>query len=107
MQPDFTSGVTTIDHPRATAALVLGLVSVIGSVLVAPAALGPVAWYLGISARRDIAREPQRWAGHRQATAGMVLGIMATFLLMMLALVAVVVAGLVALALQRDTGYGG
>lgn len=102
MQPEPTS-----DHPRAIAALVMGLVSVIGSVLVAPAALGPVAWYLGVSARREIAREPERWTGHRQATAGMVLGIIATVVLVVLALVAVVVAGLFALTLREDSGYGG
>ncbi|MGI9085641.1 MAG: DUF4190 domain-containing protein [Aeromicrobium sp.] len=103
-QPPF---VPMPDHPRATAALGVGLVSVIGAVLVVPAALGPVACYLGISARRAIEREPHRWTGHDRATAGLALGIISTVLLVILAVAAAVFAGLVALALRFDTGYGG
>jgi hypothetical protein len=94
------------EYPRSTAALAIGLVSVLGAVFVVPAALGPLACYLGISARRTIEREPGRWSGHGQATAGMVLGIIATVLLVLLAVAALVFAGLFALALRIDTGYG-
>ena len=94
------------DHPRATAAFVVGLVSVIGAVLVVPTALGPVACYLGITARRAIEREPNRWSGHNRATAGMVLGIVSSVLLVLLAVTALVFAGLFALAMHLDTGYG-
>jgi hypothetical protein len=92
-------------HPRATAALVVGLVSVVGALMVLPAALGPLACYLGISARRSIEREPYRWSGHGQATAGMVLGIIASGILALLALVSLLVATLFAVALRLDTGY--
>jgi hypothetical protein len=95
------------DHPRATAALVVGLVSLLGSIFVLPAALGPVACYLGVSARRSIEREPHRWGGHGQATAGLVLGIIASAVLALLAVASLVFAGLFALALRLDTGYGG
>jgi uncharacterized protein DUF4190 len=94
------------DHPRSTAALAVGIVSVVGALFVVPAALGPLACYLGLSARRAIERDPGRWSGHGQATAGLVLGIIATVLLVMLAVAALVFAGLFALALRIDTGYG-
>ena len=94
------------EHPRATAALAVGIVSLAGAVFVLPAALGPVAWYLGISARRSIEREPHRWGGRGQATAGMVMGIIASAVLALLAIASLAFAGLFALALRLDTGYG-
>lgn len=94
------------DHPRATAAFVVGLVSLIGAFFVLPAALGPLACYLGASARRTIEREPDRWGGHGQATAGMVLGIIASAFLALVAVASLVLVGLFALALRLDTGYG-
>jgi len=93
-------------HPRATAAFAVGMVSLIGAVLVVPAALGPLACYLGASARRSIEQDPQRWGGHAQATTGMVLGIIASVLLAVLAITALVLAGLFRLTLRLDTGYG-
>ncbi len=93
------------DHPRATAAFVVGLVSVIGAVFVLPAALGPLACYLGASARRSIEREPDRWGGHGQATAGVVLGIIASAILALLAVASLLLAGLFAVAMRIDTGY--
>jgi len=95
------------DHPRSTAALAVGLVSLLGSVFVLPAALGPLACYLGVSARRAIEREPHRWGGHGQATAGLVLGIIASAVLAMLAVMSLMFAALFALALRIDTGYSG
>ena len=94
------------DHPRATAAFVLGLVSLIGALFVLPAALGPLACYLGASARRSIEREPHRWGGHGQATAGMVLGIIASAFLALLAVASLMLVGLFTVALRLDTGYG-
>jgi hypothetical protein len=94
-------------HPRATAAFAVGLVSLIGVVFVLPTALGPLACYLGVSARRAIEQDPQRWGGHGQATAGMVLGIIASAFLALLVVASVMFAGLFALALRLDTGYGG
>jgi hypothetical protein len=93
------------DHPRATAALAVGLVSLIGAFFVLPAALGPLACYLGASARRAIEREPYRWGGHGQATAGMVLGIVASAFLAMLAVMSLLLVTFFALALRLDTGY--
>jgi hypothetical protein len=93
------------DHPRATAAFAVGIVSLLGAVLVLPAALGPVAWYLGVSARRSIDREPHRWGGRGQATAAIVMGIIASAVLALLAITSLVFAGLFALSLNLDTGY--
>jgi hypothetical protein len=93
------------DHPRATAAFAVGLVSVIGAVFVLPAALGPLACYLGISARRAIEREPHQWGGHGQATAGVVLGIVSSAILALLAAASLLLAGLFAVAMRIDTGY--
>lgn len=93
-------------HGRATAALALGVTSLLGLVFVLPAALGPLACYLGVSARREIEREPARWTGHGQATAGMVLGIISSVLLLLVVLLMVAAASMFALALQIDTGYG-
>jgi uncharacterized protein DUF4190 len=99
------ANVTVPDHPRATAALAIGIVSLLGAVFVLPAALGPLACYLGVSARRSIEREPLRWGGRGQATAGLVLGVIASAVLALLAIASLVFAGLFALALQLDTGY--
>ena len=98
--------VTVPDHPRATAAFAVGIVSLLGAVLVLPAALGPLACYLGVSARRSIDREPHRWGGRGQATAGLVMGIIASGVLVVLAVASLVLAGLFALSLSLDTGYG-
>lgn len=94
------------DHPRATAAFVVGLVSVTGVLFLLPAALGPVACYLGVSARRTIEREPQRWGGHNQATAGLVLGVIASAFLALLAVGSLMLVVLFSVALRLDTGYG-
>jgi hypothetical protein len=93
------------DHPRATAALAVGLVSLIGAVFVLPAALGPLACYLGVSARRAIELDPHRWGGHGQATAGVVLGIISSAILALLAVASLLLAGLFAVSLRLDTGY--
>ena len=89
------------DHPKATAALVVGLVSVAGMFfLVLPVLASPVAWVLGAQARRAIRRAPQQWGGESKATAGMVLGIIGTVLLLVGLLVVVIVIA----ALVNDPG---
>lgn len=93
-------------HPRADRAYVLGLLAVVGSVFVLPLLLGPYVWFLGVSARREMDREPDRWSGGRkQATAGLVLGAVATTLLALLVLALVGWAVAERLTLSADTGY--
>jgi hypothetical protein len=84
------------DHPRATAALVIGIVSVAGAFLcLVPILASPVAWVLGAQARKEIRTAPQQWSGEGRATAGMVLGIIGTVLLV-LAVLAIAIVVIVA-----------
>ncbi|MEH3032765.1 MAG: DUF4190 domain-containing protein [Aeromicrobium erythreum] len=94
-------------HPRAARALVLGIVGLAGGfVLLVPLALSPVAWYLGASAQRAVDREPERWSGRSDATAGLVLGIVGTVVLVGAALVLSALTALVVVGSSVDTGYG-
>lgn len=69
-------------HPRATTALVLGIVSIVGAfVCVLPILVAPFAWVIGGRATRDIDAQPGRWRGRELAEAGRVLGIVGTCLL--------------------------
>jgi hypothetical protein len=91
------------NHPKATTALVLGLISTIGAFMcLLPALAGPFAWFTGAKARRQIRETPAQYGGSGAATAGMVLGIIGTVLLVL------VVAGIVALiiwAASDPTGF--
>lgn len=87
------------DHPQASTALVLGLVALVGGFMcVLPILAGPFAWVVGARVRREIDQD-QQYAGRDRATAGMVMGIVATGLLALgllfvaLAIVVVVAAG--------------
>jgi hypothetical protein len=96
------------DHPKATSALVVGIVALAGTFLCGlPILASPVAWVLGAQARREIRNAPQHWGGESKATAGMVLGIIGTALLL-LAVVLIVVIVLIAVsdpnAFESDTG---
>jgi hypothetical protein len=96
------------DLPKATAALVVGIVSVAGLfTCVLPILAAPVAWILGVQARREIRNAPQQWGGDSKATAGMVLGIIGTVLLTLLILgviLLIVVAANDSTAFDSDTG---
>jgi hypothetical protein len=84
------------DLPKATTALVLGIVAIAGAFLcVVPILAAPVAWVLGAQARKQIRSAPQQWGGEGRATAGMVLGIIGTVLLV-LGLIAVTILVVVA-----------
>jgi hypothetical protein len=97
------SGYAVPDLPKATAALVVGIVAVAGAfTCVLPILAAPVAWVLGAQARREIRNAPRQWGGEGRATAGMVLGIIGTVLLV-LAIVLVVV--LVVVAVNDSTVF--
>ena len=86
------------DLPKATAALVVGIVAVAGTFMcLLPVLVSPVAWVLGAQARKQIRSAPQQWGGEGRATAGMVLGIVGT---VMLALLIVVLVLFVAVAIR-------
>ncbi len=88
-------------HPASTTAMVLGIVAVAAGVALTCTCgigvllfgLGPVAWYLGGKAVREIDAAPQRYGGRSEASTGRVLGIVATVLLILsvLAIIAFVV----------------
>jgi hypothetical protein len=91
------------DLPKATAALVVGIVSVAGGLTcLLPILAAPVAWVLGAQARREIRSAPQQWGGEGRATAGMVLGIVGTVLLLLGILLVVV---LVVVAVNDPTAF--
>ena len=93
------------DLPKATAALVVGIVAVAGTFMcVLPILVSPVAWVLGAQARKQIRSAPQQWGGEGKATAGMVLGIIGTVLL---ALLIVVLVAVVAVAIGQATAPAG
>jgi hypothetical protein len=94
-------------HPKASLALWLGVAGLGGSFLLVPLVLGPFAWFYGVRARREIAAAPSRWSGSGDATAGMVLGIVDTVLLVLglLALGAFVMLALVFGIIASQPGY--
>jgi hypothetical protein len=91
------------DHPKATSALVLGIIAVAGAfTCFLPVVVAPIAWILGAKARREIRSAPQQWGGDGRATAGMVLGIIGTVLLV---LAVIVVALFVIVAISSPTTF--
>ena len=93
------------DHPRATTALVLGLIAIVGGVTCyLPLLLGPIAWSVGRGAVRAIDAEPYRYGGRGQAMAGYVLGVVSTVLLL---LGAVAVAAFLLFAFATTSGGPG
>lgn len=92
-------------HPRANAAMAMGIVSVCGIVVGVTLVVGPLAWYFGAKAMRDIDREPTRWGGRGTAKTGLVLGIIGTALLGIAMLFLLVVIGGLALVNGFDSGY--
>jgi len=85
------------DLPQATTALVLGLIALAGGFMCGlPFLVGPFAWASGVRARRAIRQSGGAYGGDGKATAGMVLGIISTVLLV-LALIAVAIIVIVAI----------
>lgn len=84
------------NHPQANTALVLGIVALGGGFVCGlPILAGPFAWYIGSKVRREIDAEPTRYAGRSEANTGMILGIIATVLMLLacLAIAAVIAIG--------------
>lgn len=66
----------TVEHPQATLAFVLGLLSVLGLTI-----LGPFGWYYGNKVVAEIDRDPREFNNRGLAMAGKVLGIIGTVFL--------------------------
>jgi hypothetical protein len=77
-----------VEHPQATLAFVLGLLSVLGLTV-----LGPFGWYIGNRVVGEIDRDGREFANRGIAMAGKVLGIIGTVFLILsvLAVVAIIV----------------
>jgi hypothetical protein len=94
-------------HPRATTAMVLGIVGVAGFfVLLVPVLACPLAWYLGAVAEREAEREPTRYRKAGEARTGMILGMIGTAILGIALLMLVVVSTLIIVGTRYDAGYG-
>lgn len=92
-------------HPSATTALVLGLVSLVGLfICLLPIVVAPFAWRTGGRVVREIDAQPGRWSGREQAQAGRIMGMIGTAIL---ALGILAILGLVALlfATAGDVSY--
>jgi Domain of unknown function (DUF4190) len=74
------------DHPRATLAMILGILSLVCCQLT-----GPFAWAIGSKAVREIDASGGRLGGRGQAMAGKVLGIIGTVLMVLVIVYVVVV----------------
>lgn len=84
-------------HPNAGMALGLGLFALVGGITCyLPILAAPFAWAVGRSTLREIDANPGQWTGRDLASLGHITGIVATVLLC-LVLVALVVAGGIAL----------
>lgn len=83
------------NQPQATTAMVLGIISLAGGLLcVLPILLGPVALILGYRSRKEIEASQGRLGGSGSATAGLVLGIISSVLLVLGILLIVLIVGL-------------
>ena len=92
--------------PRATAAMVLGIIGVAGSILLLPVIVSPLAWYFGAVAERQAEREPTRYRRASEARTGMILGIIGTALLGVGLLLLFVIGALMVMGARYDAGYG-
>jgi len=83
-QPSYAGGGLP-EHPSATTAMVLGIVSLAGLLFTVGITLllAPAAWVVGARAVREIDASPGRYAGRDRAQAGKVMGIIGTVLLVL------------------------
>lgn len=65
-------------HPQGTTILVLGILSI-----VCCAPLGPVAWYMGNKAGKEVNANPTAYSNGQSITIGKILGIIGTVLLIL------------------------
>lgn len=94
-------------HPRATTAIVLGIVGVAGFfILLVPIIVCPLAWYFGAVAEREAEREPMRYRQAGEARTGMVLGIIGSAILGVALLLLFVAGTLIVIGTRSDAGYG-
>lgn len=91
-----------VEHPQGTTVLVLGLVGMLMCQLVSP-----VAWVMGGKARREAKANPGRYSNEGLITAGWVMGIIGSVIMILVVLmfVALMVIGFIAAEQTDDTYY--
>ena len=92
-QPGYQPFPSVPSHPQANAPLVWGIVALGGGFVCGlPLLVGPYAWFLGSRVRREIDEAGGQLGGRSEASAGMILGIIACVLLVLgvLAFVAII-----------------
>jgi hypothetical protein len=102
-QIQFQPAVPTVEHPQATLAFVLGLLSVLGLTI-----LGPFGWYMGNKIVNEIDRDGRIYRNRGLAMAGKVLGIIGTVFLglTVLAVILVIVIAIVAAGTSSSVSSG-
>lgn len=70
-------------HPQATLAMVLGIIGLTGIMCYVTALVAPFAWWIGAKATREIDADPARYGGRGEASAGKIMGIIGTVLLIL------------------------
>lgn len=87
------------DHPKATQAMVLGLVGLIDGFLCGlPVLASPFAWVIGARAKREIDASGGMLGGRDKAMVGMVTGIIGTVLLVLVVLFVLFIVGVAVVA---------
>ncbi len=91
-------------HPQSQTAMILGIVSIAGGLTcLLPIFLSPLAWYLGAKSRREIQTEPFRWTGLSESSAGMILGIIGSVLLILGLVLLAAITSLIVIADSTST----
>jgi len=95
-QPAYSWAPKAPEHPSATTAMVLGIIGLVGILFCGGITLvvSPFAWVIGGRALREIDAEPGRYGGREMASAGRVMGIVGTGLLVLAVLIVLAVIGL-------------
>ena len=78
-------GGMAVEHPQGTTVLVVGILS-----LVVCGLLGPVAWVMGTNALQEIDQNPLAYSNRGLVVAGQICGIVATVLLVIGVLMALI-----------------
>lgn len=71
------------NHPKATTALVLGIIGLTGIMCYITFLVAPVAWVIGHKALKEIDANPGAYGGRSEANAGKIMGIVGTVLLIL------------------------
>ncbi|MCK5891381.1 MAG: DUF4190 domain-containing protein [Aeromicrobium sp.] len=103
-QPMF-SHAPTPNHPQATTAMVLGIISVVGGFMcLVPLLVAPVAWIMGSKAVKEIDASGGRLGGRGEAQTGFITGIVGTVLLVLAVIGIVLFVVLVIVAADSSSG---